>query len=60
VAAAYAVHDLQQVMSMFTYKATQDPTLIAGDGLHPSTKMCTGWADLVMPEALAALEGAGE
>lgn len=36
-------------------QAAQDPTLIARDGLHPSAKMYAGWADLVLPEALAVL-----
>lgn len=41
-------------------QAAQDPTLIARDGLHPSATMYAGWAALVLPEALAALGGAGE
>ena len=36
-------------------RAAQDPALIAPDGLHPSAKMYAGWADLVLPEALAVL-----
>jgi lysophospholipase L1-like esterase len=37
-------------------QATTDPNLIAGDGLHPSGKLYTAWTELVLPEALAALE----
>ena len=33
-----------------------DPDLLAGDGLHPSGKMYTAWTELVLPEALAAVE----
>jgi lysophospholipase L1-like esterase len=38
-------------------QATQDPTLIARDGLHPSAEMYAGWAELTLPQALAALVG---
>jgi lysophospholipase L1-like esterase len=37
-------------------EAATDPALIAGDGLHPSGKMYTAWTELVLPEALAAVE----
>lgn len=36
--------------------AASDPGLVAGDGLHPSGQMYSAWAELVLPEALAALE----
>lgn len=36
-------------------RAATDGGLIAGDGLHPSGKMYREWAELVLPEALAAL-----
>jgi lysophospholipase L1-like esterase len=35
--------------------ASGDPTLIAGDGLHPSGKMYAEWVELALPQALAAL-----
>ena len=35
--------------------ALHDPSLLAADQLHPSGRMYDRWADLVMPEALAAL-----
>ena len=37
-------------------EAVSDPTLIAGDGLHPSGKMYTAWAKLALTEALKALQ----
>jgi lysophospholipase L1-like esterase len=37
-------------------QAAADPDLLAGDGLHPSGKMYTAWTELVLPEALAAVE----
>jgi lysophospholipase L1-like esterase len=37
-------------------EAAADPDLLAGDGLHPSGKMYTAWTELVLPEALAAVE----
>ena len=37
-------------------QAADDPSLLADDGLHPSGRMYTAWASLVLPEALAALE----
>jgi lysophospholipase L1-like esterase len=40
-------------------QAVQDPTLIAADGLHPSAQMYVGWAELALPEALAALDARG-
>jgi len=36
-------------------RAAADPSLLVGDGLHPSAKMYAAWAELVLPEALAAL-----
>lgn len=36
--------------------APDDPALLAGDGLHPSGKMYTAWAELALPAALAAVE----
>jgi len=36
-------------------RASEEADLIAGDGLHPSARMYHEWADLVFPEALAAL-----
>lgn len=35
--------------------ASSEPRLVAGDGLHPSGQMYSAWAELVLPEALAAL-----
>jgi lysophospholipase L1-like esterase len=35
--------------------AFHDPSLLASDDLHPSGRMYSLWADLVLPEALAAL-----
>ncbi len=37
-------------------QAANDPTLLAGDGLHPSGKMYAAWTALALPEALAAVE----
>jgi len=37
-------------------EAVTDPSLIAGDGLHPSGKMYFEWAKLAYPAALEALE----
>ncbi|MDO8752895.1 MAG: hypothetical protein Q7J80_03290, partial [Anaerolineales bacterium] len=37
-------------------EALNDPALIAGDGLHPSGKMYTEWAKLVLPIAIRILE----
>ena len=37
-------------------QAVDDPELIAGDGLHPSGKMYTAWAEEALPAALAALD----
>ena len=39
----------------FSRTAPTDPTLIAGDGLHPSGKMYAGWVQLALPAALSAL-----
>jgi lysophospholipase L1-like esterase len=35
--------------------ATTDTSLVAGDGLHPSGKMYTAWAQLALPVACKAL-----
>lgn len=40
-------------------EAAGDPSLVAGDGLHPSGAQYTHWARLALPAALAAL-GRGE
>jgi len=37
--------------------AIVDPSLIAGDGLHPSGKMYAGWARLALPGVLEIIEG---
>ena len=37
-------------------KATTDPALVAGDGLHPSGKMYAAWTEVVVPEAMAAVK----
>jgi lysophospholipase L1-like esterase len=37
-------------------EAVNDPSLIAGDGLHPSGKMYAEWAKLALPVALQILE----
>lgn len=39
--------------------AGTDPTLIAGDGLHPSAKMYSSWAKQALPAAMAALGASG-
>lgn len=36
-------------------EAATDPSLVADDGLHPSGKMYAAWAELALPEALAAI-----
>ncbi len=36
--------------------AVNDPSLIAGDGLHPSGKMYTEWAELALPVVLEILD----
>jgi lysophospholipase L1-like esterase len=33
-------------------RAATDPSLLAGDGLHPSGKLYTAWVELVLPVAL--------
>jgi lysophospholipase L1-like esterase len=35
--------------------ALNDPSLIAGDGLHPSGSMYAEWAELALPVVLEAL-----
>lgn len=37
-------------------KAEEDPTLVAGDGLHPSDKMYSEWAKSALPIALGILK----
>lgn len=37
-------------------KAEEDPTLVAGDGLHPSGKMYAEWAKSALPIALGILK----
>lgn len=37
-------------------KAKDDPSLVAGDGLHPSGKMYTEWAKSALPVALEILK----
>lgn len=39
-------------------EAAGDATLVASDGLHPSGTLHRAWAELVLPEALAALSRA--
>ncbi len=36
-------------------RAASEPALVAGDGLHPAGAMYAEWAQLALPEALAAL-----
>lgn len=36
-------------------QAASDPTLIAGDGLHPSGEMYRLWVELIFPDVLALL-----
>lgn len=40
-------------------EAARDPSLVAGDGLHPSGAQYTRWAQLALPAALAALGRGG-
>ena len=37
-------------------EVVNDPSLIAGDGLHPSGKMYTEWAELALPVVLEILD----
>lgn len=37
-------------------EALNDPTLVTGDGLHPSGEMYTRWVELLMPLAVKALQ----
>ena len=37
-------------------EAKNDPSLLAGDGLHPSGKMYREWVELIYPEVKAAIE----
>jgi lysophospholipase L1-like esterase len=43
-------------VSPVSRRATSDPSLVAGDGLHPSGKMYTAWTEVVVPEAMAAVK----
>jgi lysophospholipase L1-like esterase len=36
-------------------RAAQDPGLVVADGLHPSRTMYAAWAEILLPEARAAL-----
>src|SRR5690606_35633592 len=36
-------------------RAATDPSLVAGDGLHPAGRMYAYWAELALPHAWAAL-----
>lgn len=38
-------------------RAAREPELVAADGLHPSGEMYASWVELILPQALAALEG---
>jgi lysophospholipase L1-like esterase len=38
-----------------TRRAGSDPSLVAGDGLHPSAKAYEEWASLILPVAITAL-----
>ena len=38
--------------------AAQDPSLIAGDGLHPSAKMYAAWVSLALPTIISILDRA--
>lgn len=40
----------------FSRGARNDPALVAPDGLHPSGKMYAGWVQLVLPEAVTAID----
>ncbi len=42
----------------YSRTAEADPSLVAGDGLHPSGAMYAGWAERVLPVALDALQRA--
>ena len=39
-----------------TRRAASDPSLIAGDGLHPSAKAYEEWASMMLPTALQVLQ----
>ena len=43
-------------ISAASREAGSDPSLTAGDGLHPSTELYRRWADLALPEARAVLQ----
>jgi lysophospholipase L1-like esterase len=38
--------------------AAQDPSLVAGDGLHPSAKMYAAWVSLALPTIISILDRA--
>lgn len=42
-------------ITLVSRMAASDRRLVAEDGLHPSGKMYRAWAELVLPQALAAL-----
>jgi lysophospholipase L1-like esterase len=44
-------------VTAFSREAARDPSLVAGDGLHPSGKMYAKWARLALPAAREALAG---
>lgn len=41
-------------------RATDDPSLVAADGLHPSGRMYAQWAELALPSVRAALRAEGD
>lgn len=43
-------------VTLVSREAANDPSLIAGDGLHPSGKMYAEWAKLALPPALKIVE----
>ncbi len=51
--AAAGVHYFD--ITSISRQAASDPTLIAGDGLHPSGKMYTLWVELIFPDVYALL-----
>lgn len=54
IAAEYKVSYLD--ITPFTREATQDPELVAPDGLHPSAKDYSRWAAALVPLLLPALQ----
>jgi lysophospholipase L1-like esterase len=43
-------------ISSVSDRVTEDPTLVAPDGLYPSAKQYAGWVELIAPPIRAALE----